>query len=262
MMRAGDTSPDSTSARHVARAHVAHPHVERKHTARRTSHVESVALRTQHVRLAIFDLDGTLVDSQRDLANAANALVMELGGVSLREDDVAGMVGEGAAVLVRRVLVSARVDPETPGALARFLTLYDERLTENTVAYDGIPAALEDLRARMPLAVLTNKTQRATDRLLTALDLSKYFTHAVGGDTPIGRKPEPAGLLRICSDAGIVPAEAVLVGDSPVDLETARRAGTQVVLVSYGFGFRFDGVDLSGVPIAGHPSGLPSFLRT
>lgn len=172
------------------------------------------------------------------------------------------MIGEGAAVLLRRVLGGAGLDPESPGALARFLEIYDERLIDNTVPYEGVPAALEQLRDLVPLAVLTNKPQRTANRLLAALDVSKHFAHVVGGDTAFGRKPDPVGLLRLCAAAGCARHEAILIGDSPVDRETARRAGTQVLLVSYGFGFRFDGVDLSGVPIAHHPSDIPSSLRT
>ena len=190
-------------------------------------------------RLIVFDLDGTLVDSQQDLANSANALAMELGGRPVPDSDVVAMVGEGAAVLVRRVLVAAGLDPETPGALPRFLELYDERLIENTVPYSGIPQVLKELRAIAPLAVLTNKPQRVTGRLLAALDLSRHFTHVIGGDTNLGRKPDPAGLLRLCAAADAVPQDAVLVGDSPIDLQTARRAGTKVILASYGFGYRF-----------------------
>jgi phosphoglycolate phosphatase len=190
------------------------------------------------IRLAVFDLDGTLVDSQRDLANAANALVAELGGRQQREEDVSRMVGEGAAVLVRRVLTAAGLDPETPGALPRFLALYEERLTDHTVAYEGIREALKALATRMPLAVLTNKPQRATDRLLDGLGLSTFFGSVIGGDTPLGRKPDPAGLLELARGVGVEPGATVLVGDSPIDLETARRAGAHIVLVSYGFGFR------------------------
>jgi phosphoglycolate phosphatase len=200
-------------------------------------------------RFIVFDLDGTLVDSQRDLANAANALVRELGGLPLRDDAVAAMVGEGAAVLVRRVLAAAQLDPATPGALSRFLELYDERLVEHTVPYDGIIGVLRDLHGRMPLAVLTNKPQRATDRLVDALDLRRYFHSVIGGDTPLGRKPHPAALLRMCDEMQVSPADTVLVGDSPVDLQTARNAGTQVVLVSYGFGFRFDPGTLNDVTV-------------
>jgi phosphoglycolate phosphatase len=212
------------------------------------------------IGLAVFDLDGTLVDSEKDLANAASALVAELGGTPLGNCDVTGMVGEGAAVLVRRVLTAARLDPETPGALPRFLALYDQRLTQFTRAYEGIHECLGQLRRELPMAVLTNKPQAATDRLLLSLGLSKYFAHALGGDTLLGRKPEPAGLARLCAAAGCDPAEAVLVGDSPIDLETARRAGTRIVLVSYGFGFRFDGVDLSNVPVARTPAEIPAYL--
>ncbi|MEO6213620.1 MAG: HAD-IA family hydrolase [Vicinamibacterales bacterium] len=191
------------------------------------------------IRLVVFDLDGTLVDSQQDLANAGNALVVELGGSALRDEEVVAMVGEGAAVLVRRLLAAARLDPEQPGALARFLELYDQRLTENTIPYEGIEEVLRTLRQRVPLAVLTNKPQGVTNRLLGALDLARHFAQVIGGDTPLGRKPDPAGLLRLCTDAGVHPAETVLVGDSPIDLETARRAGTAILIASYGFGYRF-----------------------
>ena len=207
-------------------------------------------------RFCVFDLDGTLVDSCRDLANAANALVRELGGVPLADAEVAAMVGEGAAVLVRRVLSAALLDPAASGALPRFLELYDERLIEHTAPYDGIVELLEALCARMPLGVLTNKPQQATDRLLGELGLSRFFQRVVGGDTPMGRKPDPAALLGMCKDIGVSPEDAVLVGDSAIDLQTARNAGTQIVLVSYGFGFRFAPEDLMGVPVVGSPADI------
>ena len=205
------------------------------------------------VRFAVFDLDGTLVDSQRDLANAANALVRELGGVPVGDDDVAAMVGEGAAVLVRRVLTAAGLDPATHDALPRFLDLYDERLTDYTVPYDGIERGLAQLRGRIPLAVLTNKPQRATDRLLSALGLSEYFTAVVGGDTSLGRKPDPTGLLRLCEQFQVEPAETVLVGDSSIDLQAARNAGTAIVLARYGFGFRFTADEIASIVVANTP---------
>ena len=212
------------------------------------------------IRLAVFDLDGTLVDSQRDLANAANALVTELGGQPLREATVATMVGEGAAVLVRRVLSAAQLDPAMPDALPRFLELYDQRLVEHTVPYEGIVDMLETLGARMSLAVLTNKPQRATDRLLETLGLARYFRLVIGGDTPHGRKPNPAGLLQICADLHVPAADAILVGDSAIDLQTARNAGAQVLLVSYGFGFRFAADELTAVRVASTPSAIAQEL--
>lgn len=188
--------------------------------------------------LIVFDLDGTLVDSRRDLANAANALVRELGGSPLPEPQVGDMVGEGAAVLVERVLTASGLDPATAGALARFLELYDERLLEYTRPYAGIVDALRALRDRSTLAVLTNKPQAATDRLLTGLGLRDYFDEVIGGDTPLGRKPDPAGLNAIARRTKAALASTTLVGDSPIDLATARNAGCGIVLVRYGFGFR------------------------
>ena len=186
----------------------------------------------------VFDLDGTLVDSRRDLANAANALIEELGGTPLAEEAVAGMVGEGAAVLVSRALSASGLDASTPGALPRFLDLYDERLLEHTHPYDGIRELLHSLHPRVPLAVLTNKPQTASDKLLTGLHLASYFRDVLGGDTPLGRKPRPDGLLELARRAGVPVSATLLIGDSPIDLETARAAGCGVVLVRYGFGFR------------------------
>lgn len=189
-------------------------------------------------RLVVFDLDGTLVDSRRDLANAANALVAGYGGTRLSEEAVGSMVGEGAAMLVRRALAASGLDPELPGALTRFLDLYDERLLEHTRPYDGIEDVLRHLHEQCALAVLTNKPQEATNRLLAGLGLAPFFEHVIGGDTALGRKPDPAGLLEIVRREGADIDATTLIGDSPVDLATARRAGCRIVLVSYGFGFR------------------------
>jgi phosphoglycolate phosphatase len=191
--------------------------------------------------LVVFDLDGTLIDSQRDLADATNALIEELGAAPLPDAAIAAMVGEGAAVLVRRALTAAGLDPDRPGALRRFLQHYDARLTVHTRPYPGIPEALADLHAAgRTLAVLTNKPGDATAKILERLELAPAFFSVVGGDSPAGRKPEPAGLLQIVERAGATTAATVLVGDSRVDLETARRAGTRICLARYGFGYRFD----------------------
>lgn len=190
------------------------------------------------IRLAVFDLDGTLVDSRRDLATAANALVAELGGTPLSEERIGEMVGEGAAVLVRRALDGAGLDHDTPGALERFLDLYDEHLLDTTAIYDGTIEALDGLLPRVPLAVLTNKPQQPTDQIIDALDLRRYFRLVLGGDSRHGRKPDPTGLLYLARAFGVDPAETIMIGDSPIDLDTARRAGTQACLLSYGFGFR------------------------
>jgi phosphoglycolate phosphatase len=204
-------------------------------------------LKTTRTKLLVFDLDGTLIDSRRDLADATNALIAEYGGPPLTTDQVTAMVGEGAALLVRRALAAAGLDPDTPGALDRFLVHYDLRLTAHTRPYNGIPEALAALRASgLTLALLTNKPRRATMRILEELKLAPMLSHVVGGDTAAGRKPDPAGLLQIVDAAGAVPAETILVGDSRIDMETARRGGTRVCLTRYGFGYRFNGQDFRG----------------
>jgi phosphoglycolate phosphatase len=190
-------------------------------------------------RLVVFDLDGTLVDSRRDLADAANALIVERAGTPLDVEQVASMVGEGAALLVRRALTAANVGrDDLEIALARFLELYDERLLAHTRLYEGSLEALVALHGRVPLAILTNKPQHHTGRLLAGLDLARYFRWVIGGDTPHGRKPDPAGLNYLMSTAGTTAGATVMVGDSAIDWRTARAAGVRCCLVRYGFGFR------------------------
>ena len=198
------------------------------------------------IRLVVFDLDGTLGDSSRDLADSTNALLAELGGARLSLDVVVSMVGEGAAVLVKRALERSGLDPDMPGALVRFLDLYDERLLNATRPYPGMIQALAGLAARFRLAVLTNKPERPTLEILRGLEIRQFFSDVTGGDSAHGRKPNPAGLLDLAARAGVTAAETILVGDSPVDLETSRRAGTRICLTRYGFGYRFTGTEFRG----------------
>jgi phosphoglycolate phosphatase len=190
------------------------------------------------VAFIVFDLDGTLIDSQRDLADSANALIAEHGGAPLAVDAIAGMVGEGAALLVRRALRAAGVRLNVERDLPRFLELYHERLLAHTTLYDGTRDMLDALGGRATLAVLTNKPQRHTEAILNGLDVTKYFRWVVGGDTGHGRKPDPAGLRHLMSAAGVKSDQTLMVGDSAIDLKTARAAGVRVCLVRYGFGFR------------------------
>jgi phosphoglycolate phosphatase len=195
--------------------------------------------------LIVFDLDGTLIDSRRDLADSANALIEEYGGTPLAVGTITNMVGEGAAVLVRRALMAAGLDADDP-ALPRFLELYDDRLLVHTRPYDGILGALDTLSRRATLAVLTNKPQRHTDAVLRGLGLTDRFAWIIGGDTPFGRKPAPAGLLDLARRANVDVHDVLLVGDSAIDLRTARAAGSRVCIVRYGFGFRAAEVEMRG----------------
>ncbi|MFL6279228.1 MAG: HAD-IA family hydrolase [Vicinamibacterales bacterium] len=198
------------------------------------------------VHLVVFDLDGTLVDSSADLANAVNGLLGELGAARLPDRQIVSMVGEGAAVLVRRALVAAGLDPETPGALDRFLTHYNAHLLDYTRPYEGMVQTLQELATRHPLAVLTNKPGYATNQVLEGLGLREYFSETIGGDTPFGRKPSPAGLHHLAAVIDAPVTSVVLVGDSPVDLATARNAGARICLARYGFGYQFTPDDFRG----------------
>lgn len=185
--------------------------------------------------LVVFDLDGTLVDSRRDLADAANALIAELGGEVLPLPRIVAMVGEGVRVLVERVLRAGCGLPAVGDEhVDRFRALYGERLLRTTRPYTGIPQLLEQLRPRCALAVLTNKPLQPARRILDGLHLLDRFEEVVGGDGPLPRKPDPAALLALAAAHGT--GEALLVGDSSVDLRTARAAAMPFALAGWGFG--------------------------
>lgn len=185
-------------------------------------------------RLIAFDLDGTLIDSRRDLADSANELITELGGSPLPEEAVGRMVGEGAAVLVRRALAAAQLtDPGN--ALARFLEIYDTRLLRHTRLYVGVTDAIRFAGTLGSVAVLTNKPLAPTVKILEGLGIRDLFSHVTGGDGPFPRKPDPAGLHALMRESGSDAKTTLLVGDSPIDHETAARAGVRCCLVSFGY---------------------------
>lgn len=187
-------------------------------------------------RLIAFDLDGTLVDSRRDLADSANELIEELGGQPLTVDAIGRMVGEGARVLVHRALTAAGLgDP--PGGLARFMEIYDRRLLNHTVAYDGMLDVVRYARTHARLAVLTNKPLAPSEQILTALGMRELFDEVIGGDGDHPRKPDPGGLRALMRRAGTSAASTLMVGDSWVDHETAHRAAARCCLTTYGFGY-------------------------
>ena len=217
-------------------------------------------------RLIAFDLDGTLIDSRRDLAESANQLIAELGGVPLPEDAIGRMVGEGAALLVRRALAAAGIG-DAPGglsaALSRFLEVYDSRLLNHTRAYDGIADAVLAARRLARVAVLTNKPAGASERILAGLGMRSLFDEVIGGDGPLPRKPDPAALLILMERAGATAPNTLLVGDSTIDHQTARRASSRCCLVAYGFGYAtFPADQLTGEEwIAADPPELAAIIE-
>lgn len=187
--------------------------------------------------MIVFDLDGTLVDSRRDLAESANELLQESGAVPLAEETIGRMVGDGAATLVSRVFAASGIR-QPPDALRRFLSLYNGRLLRFTRPYEGIAEVLADLQPRATLAVLTNKPLAATRSILDGLELSRHFgARVVGGDGLFPRKPLPAGLQHLIADAALLPTTTMLVGDSVIDWRTAHAAGAVSCVARYGFGF-------------------------
>jgi phosphoglycolate phosphatase len=186
--------------------------------------------------LVVFDLDGTLVDSSRDLANAVNAALRRIDPAAPRLDldVVRSFVGSGARNLVARSLVHAGVALPPEDALPLFLEEYERRLTEHTRFYPGVEDALDRLSSH-PLAVLTNKPGGMSRRILDALGAgARFFRVYGGGDLPT-RKPDPDGLLRLMAEAMATPATTVMVGDSSIDVKTGRAAGARTVGVRYGF---------------------------
>ena len=194
-------------------------------------------MKLENFRLFVFDLDGTLIDSRRDIAESANALLESCGAAPLPEERVGRMVGDGAAVLVARAFAAAGI-VSPPDALERFVAIYRERLLRHTRPYPRIPEVLADLARRAELALLTNKPLAATKEILDGLDLARFFGAAVvAGDGPFPRKPDPSGLLHLSRAAGVLPSATVLVGDSTIDWRTARAASTAICVARYGFGF-------------------------
>jgi phosphoglycolate phosphatase len=214
-------------------------------------------------RLIAFDLDGTLIDSRRDLADSANDLIVQLGGAPLPDDDIASMVGEGAALLVRRALTAAGLT-EPADAVTRFLEFYDGRLLNHTRAYGGIEDVVRAAREHGRVVVLTNKPKRPSERILEGLGMRDLFDDVVGGDGPLPRKPDPSALLALMDAAGATPGSTLLVGDSPIDHRTAVNAGVHSCIVSFGFGFRnFAAADRATLPcIAADADGLCRAIRT
>jgi len=187
------------------------------------------------VRVLIFDLDGTLIDSKLDLALAINAMLEHMGRAPLTHERIYSLVGNGAPVLVRRSLGEGVTDAEADEGLVYFLSFYRTHMLDNTVAYPGVREGLELLKDN-PLAVLTNKPVNFSRAILDGLGLSRYFRFVYGGNSFEKKKPDPMGVEVLLRDLGAAPPEAMLVGDSEVDVLTARNARIWACGVTYGLG--------------------------
>lgn len=186
------------------------------------------------LKAVIYDLDGTLVDSRADLADSVNAMLRRMDLPEHEDRVVLGFVGEGAERLIRRSL-GPRQEHRYPEAAPIWREEYGERLLRKTHLYDGVAALLRVLPAQR--AVLTNKPGGFARQILRGLGVLGAFQAVIGGDEA-PRKPSPDGLLRLCADLRAEPSEALMVGDSTVDLATGKAAGVRTCAVSWGLGER------------------------
>ena len=205
-------------------------------------------------RLLVFDLDGTLIDSRVDLCNSVNAMLSRYGKPSLAEATIAGYIGDGALTLVRRALAHAHLIADEPDphddvfvmeALVWFIGFYRVHKLDFTYVYPGVMEALRTIRKRhpnLPMAVLTNKPVDPSRAICDHFDLTRFFFANYGGNSFSTKKPDPEGLLRIFAEASaaapdappIEPAQTVMIGDSHIDVETARACGARSLGCSFG----------------------------
>lgn len=187
--------------------------------------------------LLIFDLDGTLIDSRRDLADAVNAARGQMGLEPLAETLIYTYVGNGAPMLLRRALGPDAPQSDVDRALALFLQHYRGHLLDHTRLYAGVREALDALlEAGLPMAVLTNKPLFHSNAIVAGLGLSGHFFRVYGGDSFERKKPDPTGLETLMREAGVAqPDRVVMIGDSGIDIRTARNAGVRACGVTYGF---------------------------
>src|ERR1700720_544725 len=187
------------------------------------------------VRAIIFDLDGTLIDSKLDLIHSVNAMLGEMKRAQLPAETISGYIGHGAPQLVARALGATATEEDLRHGLQFFLGYYEEHKMDNTCAYPGVPETLAQLN-HVPMAVLTNKPERISVRILNSLGLARYFRVIYGGNSFEPKKPDPFGANKILQEFGMTARDALLVGDSEVDVQTARNTGTRAATVNYGFG--------------------------
>jgi phosphoglycolate phosphatase len=196
------------------------------------------------IRLVIFDLDGTLIDSRLDLVHSVNAALRHIGRPELPDDVIASYVGDGAPILIQRALGGEAVDAAlVQQGLQFFLSYYREHKLDHTKVYDGIREALGSIQQppasqngfRRKMAVLTNKPVGPSRTIVESLGLAPFFRQVYGGNSFATKKPDPEGARRLLEEDSASPEEGVIVGDSHVDIETGRNAGLWTIGVRYGF---------------------------
>ena len=193
------------------------------------------------IKLVIFDLDGTLIDSRLDLVHSVNAALRHIERPELPDDVIASYVGDGAPILIQRALGGESTDEGlVRKGLEFFLSYYREHKLDHTTVYEGIPDALARIQQSgngnpRRMAILTNKPVNPSRAILESLGLARFFAQIYGGNSFPTKKPQPEGALALLQENGVRPNEAVVVGDSDVDVWTGRNAGAWTIGVTYGF---------------------------
>jgi len=191
------------------------------------------------IKLLIFDLDGTLIDSRLDLVHSVNAMLRHFKRPELPGEVVASYVGDGAPMLVRRALGDPKDEDFLKAALDYFLAYYRVHKLDHTHVYPGIVEALSAIRSsnglRRQMAVLSNKPVHPSRAIVEALGLRAFFTNVYGGNSFATKKPDPLGARTLLHETGCIAQEAVIIGDSSIDVITGRNAGAWTCGVTYGF---------------------------
>jgi phosphoglycolate phosphatase len=191
------------------------------------------------IRLLIFDLDGTLVDSKADIAHAVNAMLHDFGRPPLAVDVIGSYIGDGAPTLIQRSLGDSASEKDVKQGLEFFMLHYREHLLDNTYAYAGVMEGLELIQresaGHVRMAVLSNKPERPSQRICEGLGLSRHLVAVYGGNTFKTKKPDPLGANSLLQLTDTKPEAAVMIGDSSNDVVTARNAGMWALGVTYGF---------------------------